>query len=180
MAMGAITFDQLDVTMITNPQKNIMYKGMLDGQTPTFKKLIPTEMAAMRFHTGKMAGKCFTLVNLIDCCFIQIGIDPDDLVVLICDTGDVRHAMALLKFEKGLILVNLMKVDLLRKHITNDFRPYNITGIYNNKFSREVNFKVKRSDLETIMNLSDKPLLKSFIEHYDLESDFTEYSFEET
>jgi hypothetical protein len=174
-----LSYTQIHHTFSSLPGKD-PWGRMTDGYTPTLKKLIPAEMAAMSLHTGKTAGKCFTLVNLITSCFIQLGVDPDDILVLISDANDARHAMALVKYEDELIGVNLMTVDLLRTHLDKEFKPYKITGIYNHRFSESVDLQVGKQDLESLMHQSEKPLLISFLEHYGLQSFGIHYSLKET
>lgn len=146
-----------------------------DGATPTFKKLIPSEMRAMQLYTNKISGKCFTLVNLIASNFIQMGVDPDNILILITKKGNSRHAMGLIKIDDNTLLVNLMFVDFIAKYLNNNFSTYEVIGIYNNKFARKVDLKIGKSDIEKIIFAKDKQLVHSFIEHFNLDVDFTDY-----
>ena len=144
---------------------------------PVFKKLIPSEMQAMQFYTGKISGKCFTLVNLVLSGFIQLGVDPNDMLVLIIKSGRERHAMALVKFEGELLLVNLMMVDKLSKHIQQDFGNYEIMGIYNGLFSSPTALKITNADLKTIsMQNHTKPLQDVFIDYFQLDVDANRFA----
>jgi len=149
-----------------------------NSMQPVFKKLIPAEMKAMKFHTGKISGKCFTLVNLVLSGFIQLGVDPNDMLVLIKKSGQGRHAMALVKYEDELLLVNFMMVDKLSKHIQQDFGTYEIMGIYNALFSTSTALEITHTDLKIISAQSlSKPLSESVVDYFYLEGDANEFAF---
>ncbi len=152
--------------------------GHLDAQTTAFKKLIPPEMKAMALYTKKWSGKCFTLVNLISSGFIQLGVDPDDMVMVIAKTEAGRHAMALIRFEGKILLVNLMMIDFLENHVDPDIKTYRLMGIYNHKCARPVDLDITATDLKAILAASaEAPLLQVFIDHFNLTDRFTSYSF---
>ena len=174
-----LAYTQGDKQFANYPGKD-PWGTMQDGVTPTFKKLIPSEMKAMQFYTNKISGKCFSLVNLISSCFVQLGVDPDDIVVVIQKSGDARHAMALIKYEGQLLLVNLIFVDFLKNYLDKDFGVYEIIGIYNHKFSSNIKIEIRNTDLQKLVAAPENSLIQSFIKHFKLEGDFKQYNFDES
>ena len=139
-----------------------------NSKQPVFKKLIPSEMEAMKLYTGKISGKCFTLVNLIISGFMQLGVHPDDIVVVMVKDGNARHAMALVKYEGEVLLVNLMMVGPLKNYIEKDFKPYKLLGIYNFNISQKVDLTLTRGDLMNILGSDENRLSKAFLNYYNL------------
>ena len=139
-----------------------------NSKQPVFKKLIPSEMEAMKLYTGKISGKCFTLVNLIISGFMQLGVHPDDIVVVMVKDGNARHAMALVKYEGEVLLVNLMMVGPLKNYIEKDFKIYKLLGIYNFNISQKVDLTLTRVDLMNILGSDENRLSKAFLNYYNL------------
>ena len=173
-----MAFTQADKQFANLPGKDPWGTMRNDGM-PAFKKLITAEMKAMELYTNKISGKCFSLVNLITSCFIQLGVDPDDIIVVIIKSGNARHAMALVKFEERFLLVNLMLVDFLKNHIQKDFGVYEILGIYNHKFACEVNLQIRNTDLKNLITYQGETLLQKFVNYFNLALKFKEYDYSE-
>lgn len=140
-----------------------------DGGYPTFKKLLPSEMAALRQYTGKISGKCFTLVNLITSCFVQLGVSPDDVVIFAVEQGQARHAMALMKFEGEVLLVNLMLIDFLKNHVGDEAKSYKILGIYNHKCIYNTDFILTKEHLHKFLAPTDTPLMTTILKMFGSE-----------
>lgn len=69
--------------------------GALNVFEPAYKKLLPSEMLAMSLYTGKMTGKCCSLVALLTSLFVLEGARPEDVVVFRLrshNIGLVRYA----------------------------------------------------------------------------------------
>ncbi|GAB4377177.1 MAG: hypothetical protein Kow0042_24520 [Calditrichia bacterium] len=162
---GNMAFTQADPQFAAMPG-NDPWGTMENNEMPVFKKLIPPEMKAMRLYTGKISGKCFTLVNLITSCFLQMGVEANDILILVTRSGDARHAMALVDFENRILLVNLMMVDFLDKHIEKDFGIYHVMGMYNHRFAREVALELGNTDLQKIINRDEKTLVEKFANYF--------------
>jgi hypothetical protein len=174
-----LAYTQGDKQFLNYPGKD-PWGTKQDGLSPTFKKLIPSEMKAMQLYTNKISGKCFTLVNLISSCFVQFGVDPDDILVVITKAGEARHAMALINYEKELLLVNLFFVDFLKNHIDKDSDVYEIVGIYNHKFSSNVNFEIRNTDLQKMISKPESNLVQTFMKYFKLEDRMEHYNFDES
>jgi len=135
---------------------------------PTFKKLLPSEMKAMSIFTGKISGKCLTLVNFITSCFLNLGVPADDIIVLVVKQGGARHAMALVRYEEEILFVNLMFIDLLKNHIDDISKSYQVLGVYNHTFSLDTDFILETSHLQKIMENSDTPLVQRVFRMFSL------------
>lgn len=135
---------------------------------PVFKKLIPPEMKAMQLHTGKISGKCFTLINLIISAFMETGVNPDNIVVLVKNSDAGRHAMALVKYKGEVLLVNLMMVGLLKKQLQKDFGDYEIIGVYNLWNAQKTDIRINRDNLLKLIKPSEKSLSAVFYEQFNL------------
>jgi hypothetical protein len=125
-------------------------------------------MLAMRVRTGKISGKCFTLVNFTISTFMRLGISPDDMIAFIVKSGSARHAMALVKYKGDILLVNLHMIDRLANYIHEDFKPYEILGVYGLNFSQPVNVSLTRADITDIMDTGNMSLSDAFFDHYGL------------
>jgi hypothetical protein len=141
----------------------------VNSQQPVFKKLIPPEMRAMQVRTGKISGKCFTLVNLIISNFMKLGVNPDDIIVLIVKSGNARHAMALVKYEGEVLLVNLNMVGQLKKLLQKDFKPYEILGVYSLYFAQVVDLKISSKELKEILKVQNSSLSDAFFNYYNIQ-----------
>jgi len=143
---------------------------------PTFKKLIPSEMKAMRLHTGKISGKCMTLANFLTSVFIHLGVDSDDVVLLLVVLPEARHGVAFVKYEAEILFIN--NYDLMPATIAVPRNPSAIPmeGIYNHKNIKEVNFWIAPDFLDNEFLSSQKSLMHTFIDHFGLESVFPDYN----
>jgi hypothetical protein len=174
-----LAYTQGDKQFVNYPGKD-PWGTKQDGLSPTFKKLIPSEMKAMQLYTDKISGKCFTLVNLISSCFVQLGVDPDDIVILITKSGEARHAMALINYESEILLVNLIFVDFLKNHIDNDFGSYEIIGTYNHKYLNNANIEIRNTDLQNMLSKPGSNLVQNFMKYFKLEERVEHYNFNES
>jgi hypothetical protein len=174
-----LAYTQEDKQFVNYPGKD-PWGTKQDGLSPTFKKLIPSEMKAMQLYTDKISGKCFTLVNLISSCFVQLGVDPDDIVILITKSGEARHAMALINYESEILLVNLIFVDFLKNHIDNDFGSYEIIGTYNHKYLNNANIEIRNTDLQNMLSKPGSNLVQNFMKYFKLEERVEHYNFNES
>jgi hypothetical protein len=174
-----LAYTQGDKQFVNYPGKD-PWGTKQDGLSPTFKKLIPSEMKAMQLYTDKISGKCFTLVNLISSCFVQLGVDPDDIVILITKSGEARHAMALINYESEILLVNLIFVDFLKNHIDNDFGSYEIIGTYNHKYLNNANIEIRNTDLQNMLSKPGSNMVQNFMKYFKLEERVEHYNFNES
>lgn len=162
-----MTYTQIEPVFSDLPGKD-PWGTFKDSHQPVFKKLIPPEMLAMRVRTGKISGKCFTLVNFTISTFMRLGISPDDMIAFIVKSGSARHAMAFVKYKGDILLVNLHMIDRLANYTQEDFKPYEILGVYGLNFSQPVNVSLSRADITDIMGTDNMSLSDAFIDHYGL------------
>ncbi len=143
---------------------------------PTFKKLIPSEMKAMRLHTGKISGKCMTLANFLSSVFIHLGANPDDVVLLLVVLPKARHGVAFVKYEGEILFIN--NYDFMPAIIAVPRNPSAVPmeGIYNHKSIKEVNFWIAPDFLDNGFLSSQKSLMQTFIDHFGLESVLPDYN----
>ena len=79
-----------------------------DSESPTFKKLLPSEMKAMSMYNygDPKIGKCLSLAVFHSNAMIASGTDPDDVVLFnLLDSG-MHHTVAVVKNKDEYILFN--------------------------------------------------------------------------
>jgi hypothetical protein len=162
-----LTYTQIEPVFSHLPGKD-PWGTFTDSQQPVFKKLIPPEMVAMKNRTGKISGKCFTLVNFTISTLMKFGVDPDNIISLIVKSGNARHAMALVKYKGQVLLINLNMVGILNDFIQKDFKAYEILGVYSLYFAQPVNVILSRTDIMAIIDYKNITLSDAFFKHYGL------------
>jgi|GEM_PF-2128221 len=141
--------------------------GLMAGSsTPTYKKLLPSEMGAMSIYTGKISGKCYTLANLMATLMVLLGVNPDDVVVLQLWAGHYQHGIALAQFEKSLVVFNNESATYVSPSFEKWLENQNYFGFFNHSITQGVPFRI-RPDFFPIQN----SVIESVVQAARLKSD---------
>lgn len=115
------------------------------GSMPIYKHKLPSEMKAMSIYSGKITGKCGSLVNLNESLFRLLGVSPDNIVNLRTDA----HTIGLVKLNNQLLVLNNQKFfpidDKSRKWI----KEKKYYGFYNDTASAFCNLVINDEILDT-------------------------------
>jgi len=151
--------------------------GLKDNdRRPTFKKLLPSEMKAMTMHIGYASAKCITLANFMASLYIHLGINPDDIIILLIRQKNYRHAFALMKYENQ--LYHLENV-LMGPHSFFKMSEIHVLGVINHNGIIYKSFTIQNSELKTADLITDKPFITEFLEHYNIFGEFKNYHLDE-
>jgi tetratricopeptide (TPR) repeat protein len=129
--------------------------------SPTFKKLLPSEMAAMKLHTGKISGKCITLANLVTSLFVRMGVNEQDIVHLIMQMKNYRHGGALVRYEDEILLVNNNTVQVFRIPPGPE-QQIPVIAAYTHRFFRDVSFSITMDRIDSDALRQEGKLFETF------------------
>jgi|GEM_PF-1476533 len=150
--------------------------GVMDDLPfPTFKKLLPAEMAAMEKLTGRISGKCMTLAHSMAAVFLRLGVSPDDVLFLHILLGDVRHGVALVKFEGALLLVNNFSVIPYRFPQKKGSDSVPVIAVYTLKDFRSVDFSITAHSFTAADFSGEGALVPAFLDKLALRPLFPRY-----
>lgn len=151
--------------------------GTIDtGPGGTYRKLLPSEMKAMRFHTGRISGKCMTLAHLIAGAFLQMGVAPDDLFILHMRTGPrMTHGAALFRYEGELFTINNMAVGPAPLENGTNAHPLEVIGLYNHLLQQPCHLAMAAGTTDAALLSNAPSLLDGFVENYRLDARLTEH-----
>lgn len=137
----------------------------------TYRKLLPSEMEAMRGLTGRISGKCMTLANLLTATFIHLGVDPRDIVMVISRQDQMRHGAALLVWDGVPIMTNNHRMAPLYMGLAPDTNPVPLTveALYNQAFFTGIEFVIPAEGLGRELFESDGYLMPAFVQRYSQE-----------
>jgi len=145
--------------------------GFATDGGPTYRKLLPSEMEAMRGLTGRISGKCMTLANLLTAAFIHLGVDPRDIVMVISRQDQMRHGAALLVWDGVPIMTNNHRMAPLYMGLAPDTNPVPLTveALYNQAFFAGIDFVIPAEGLGRELFASDGYLMPAFVQRYSQE-----------
>ena len=154
--------------------------GLMDSMTDaTYKKLLPSEMKAMRRLTGKISGKCMTLANFWGAVFCHLGVPVDDQIFLHLQLGPMRHGVALMKIRGHLMMFDNYALHPFVWPESQKDRVYPVIAVYNFRDFGEVSFTLTRESPDLDKLAAAPALAPAFIEQLNLASDFPEYGSEQ-
>jgi hypothetical protein len=108
----------------------------LEG-TPTFRKLLPSEMKAMERLTGRISGKCMTLANLLLAAFVHMDIDPDDIAIVHVQMPNFQHGAAMFMWDGEMVRTNNHRIGMFYGPGAPPAfppAPMPVIALYNNRF----------------------------------------------
>jgi len=136
---------------------------------PTYKKLMPSEMKAMRLHTDRISGKCMTLANLVTSIFIQLGVPPENIILCIVKVHSMQHGVALVKFEDEVIFVNNNGVDMLYNMPKNGpMQTQPLITVYNHQDLRPIHFLLTSNHIDADILSENDFLFPQFVKYLGL------------
>lgn len=135
------------------------------SRRPTYRKLLPSEMAAMKIHTDRISGKCMTLAHLIGGVFLQLGVAPDDLLFLHMQLKNYTHGVALIRYEGELLAVNNMAV--VPAPFKNGTNPseMELLVLYNHQMQIPLNVVVAAGILDSTLLASSPTVVEGFLDN---------------
>lgn len=169
--------DQKELDKISNwTENNITHTQILDvfkdkpgkdpwGQTketPTYKKLLPSEMEAMKIFSGKYTGKCTSITNFIYALLKNEGMNSENCVIL----RTKGHTLALLSLNNRNYCINNNRIYELNDRELIEISNYTYYGFYNDKHS----YKGKLN-LDDSVFCSEYSLFESLIRFNDIKEE---------
>lgn len=138
------------------------------SRAPTYRKLLPSEMAAMKIRTGRISGKCMTLAHLIGGIFLQLGTAPDDLLFLHMQMNNYTHGVALLRYRGELFAVNNMAVVPAPFRNGTNPQDMNLKMIYNHNTQIPCDMIVATGVLDSTRLASSRTIVEGFLDNCGL------------
>lgn len=136
---------------------------------PTYKKLLPSEMKAMRLHTNKISGKCITLANMITSIFIHLGVSADDILLVIMQLNNGKHGSALVRFEDEIVFTNNNRMDLFKNRPKNgSSKSTSVLALYNHRDLKPAYFNISLSDFDGKSHFENEYLFHGFTKYLKL------------
>jgi hypothetical protein len=140
--------------------------GLTTDGSPTYRKLLPSEMKAMRGLTGRISGKCMTLANLLIAGLVHVGVDPDDLVLVHVQMPGYQHGAAMASWDGTLIRTNNHRIGLAYGAGSPPVlppAPMPVLALYNHRFYSPGGFTVPVGALNEGALDGDAPLMPQFV-----------------
>ncbi len=145
--------------------------GLAEGGGPTYRKLLPSEMHAMAFHTGHISGKCMTLAHLLGAVFIQMGVAPEDVLYLHLQTGDMRHGVAMLRYDDRLFAINNQVVMPVPFREGTNPQPLDLVAIYNHDARAPCHLRVPVGSMDSTLLVTSERLVDGFLDDQEVPRD---------
>lgn len=98
-----------------------------DKLFPVFKRLLPSEMAAMNVHLDKPGGKCTSLATYFLAAMRKSGVPPGDVILL----RTKGHTIGLARCNDTLYLADNTKITRIWYHSLFDLIRYPFIGAFN-------------------------------------------------
>jgi hypothetical protein len=151
--------------------------GIAHDGIPTYKKLLPSEMKAMRALTGKISGKCFTLANLLVAGLVHVGVDFDDLAIIHFQMPNYQHGAAMFRWDGELVRTNNNRMGMFYGEgapPTIPPEPMLVIALYNNRFYSSGGFSVPVGCMDEGAFDGDGSLMSQIVEKCCGEADIPE------
>lgn len=131
--------------------------------SPTFKKLLPSEMKAMNmFSSEEYTGKCGTIANLLYSILHKLGMKSDEGVII--DLG--YHAIGLFKVEDKIFITDNQYIRELDDERIERISKYHCRGFHNDQVVFRGDFKISEDLLR-----SDEPIATGIIRENNIPED---------
>lgn len=140
--------------------------GLTTEGGPTFRKLLPSEMKAMRGLTGSISGKCMSLANLLLCGLTQIGVRPEDMAVIHVRMGKANHAAVMFLWDGELVRTNNHRLGMFYGagyHAPYPPAPTPILALYNQSFFNGGGYDAPVGILNEGKIALDRPLMNQVV-----------------
>lgn len=137
---------------------------------PVYRKLLPSEMKAMRMHAGKYSGDCSSISHLTAALCRIAGIPEDDVFVM----RTKQHSVVLVKYDSTVYMFNDTFVDELSPVELFFINLYWNTGLYNDRYFAKAGYVLSKDRLSGPGTLKETFEDQYELQFRDLEEERTE------